>query len=253
MIRRKSRNSQKVIASGMTLNMSGIAPTNGKLGKVNRNLIYKRTNMKSKSYNLFQLGKIITGARISNTKSIKKISLGKYFKHFELNEKRENYEYNKNTPYSAILLSNKSFKDGTVRITTPGKYILTENIIFHPNEKNDFQPTREQVKSGQYPMGKDGAYHLGFFAAITIESNDVILDLNGKSIGQSKLHNLQQRFYANIEIANSPFIPKQGPASLSNKNNFKSPDNVVIMNGTLGLSSHHGIHGNSMRQISIQI
>ena len=60
-------------------------------------------------------------------------------------------------------------------------------------------------------MGINGAYHLGFFAAITVESDDVILDLNGKSLKQSKLHNLQQRFYSHIELASAPFIPKQGP------------------------------------------
>jgi hypothetical protein len=242
MINRKSRNSQRVVASKMMMNMAGIAPTNGKMGKVHRNLIYKRTN-KSKLYN-FQMKRI---TNISN-----KISLGKYNKPFEINEKKENFIFNKNTPYSTIFLSNDSFNEGTVRITVPGKYILTENIVFHPNSDNDFQPTNQQIKSGQYPMGIDGAYHLGFFAAIAIESDDVILDLNKKTIEQSKLHNLQQRFYANIELASSPFIPKQGPAPLSNKTNFKSPDNVIIMNGTLGLSSHHGIHGNSMRQIQIK-
>ena len=99
-------------------------------------------------------------------------------------------------------------------------------------------------------MGKDGAYHLGFFAAITIEADNVVLDLNGKTIRQSKLHNLQQRFYANIELASAPFIPKQGPASFGDT--VVSPTNVMIVGGTLGLSSHHGIHGNGMKNVVLR-
>ena len=131
----------------------------------------------------------------------------------ELSNKKENYTFNNNTAYSTIYLSQESFNKGTVRITKPGYYILKENIVFHPNPQNDFQPSLKSIQNGQYPVGKDGAYHLGFFAAITIETNDVVLDLNNFTIQQSKEHNLQQRFFSTIELANSPFIPKQGPSS----------------------------------------
>ena len=70
-------------------------------------------------------------------------------------------------------------------------------------------PTFEQIMSGLYPMGKGGAYHLGFFSAITIECSGVVLDLNGYTIQQTKKHNLHQRFSV-IELANAPFIPSQG-------------------------------------------
>ena len=102
--------------------------------------------------------------------------------------------------------------NGTVRITKPGIYVLNENIIFNPNENNDFFPRMDQLS--QYPMGNSGPFHLGFFAAITIESDNVILDLNGKTITQSSLHNIEQRFYAHIELASSPFIPNQGPGNI---------------------------------------
>ena len=36
---------------------------------------------------------------------------------------------------------------------------------------NDFMPTGQQIGSGQYPVGVAGAYHLGFFAAITVEAD----------------------------------------------------------------------------------
>ena len=151
------------------------------------------------------------------------------------------------TPYSIVYLKQSHFNYGTIRIRKPGLYILEEDIIFEPNKRNNFFPTRIQVTSGLYPMGTKGAYHLGFFAAITIEADNVILNLNGKTIKQSKLHNLQQRFYANIELASAPFIPKEGPANFGDT--VVKPTNVLIMNGTLGLSSHHGIHGNGMKNV----
>jgi len=164
----------------------------------------------------------------------------------------EEYSYNNNTPYACINLRQNNFTNGTVRITKPGIYILKENISFEPNSSNDFMPTGPQIASGQYPVGTQGAYHLGFFAAITIETTGVILDLNGKTIKQTTLHNLQQRFYANIEMASAPFIPAQGPATFSTPSNFKAGEKVLIKNGTLGSSSHHGIHGNTMKDIILQ-
>lgn len=41
----------------------------------------------------------------------------------------------------------------------------------------------------EYPMGP---YSLGFFAAITIESSDVVLDLNGKMLYSSNAMALRQ-------------------------------------------------------------
>jgi hypothetical protein len=42
-----------------------------------------------------------------------------------------------------------------------------EDIIFEPNKENHYMPYR-----------KDDAYILGFFSAITIECNNVIIDLH---------------------------------------------------------------------------
>ena len=47
---------------------------------------------------------------------------------------------------------------------------------------------------------------MGFFSAITVETDNVIIDLNGYVIQQSELHQLQQRFFAIIETAAAPFI-----------------------------------------------
>jgi hypothetical protein len=81
---------------------------------------------------------------------------------------------------SYYSLKNKDFEKGTYRIRTPGIYILTEDIVFHPNPENDCLPTKRQ--QNEYPITPGSPYTLGFFAAITIETHGVIIDLNGFEI-----------------------------------------------------------------------
>ena len=90
---------------------------------------------------------------------------------------------------------------------------------------------------------------LGFFAAIIIECSNVILDLNGHEIKMSPAFYLRQRFYSHIELGSAPFVPRVGPHDYIN---FISAQNVQIKNGTLGLTSHHGIHGNLAKNITIE-
>ena len=144
-----------------------------------------------------------------------------------------------------IPIYNNDLKYGSYIFTNPGLYQLKENIIFHPNPDNDFKPKKEQFE--KYPPHK--GYVLGFFAAFVFESEDVIFDLNGYTIECSIEFALKQRFFALIELASSPFIPKQGPANFGSDIIFVK--NCFIKNGTLGLTSHHGIHGNGMSNIYI--
>lgn len=198
-------------------------------------------------YNLPVFSSRLKTGRTNNQKN-----LLNEFEHYTYLPKYEEYAYNSNTPRALIRLRNSHFTNGTVRITKPGIYILQEDIVFEPNADHDFFPTYSQsILTKQFPMGTEGAYHLGFFAAITVETTGVILDLNSHTIKQSKLHNLQQRFYANIELASAPFIPAQGPATFSTNSNYVAANALLIRNGTLGLSSHHGIHGNAMSNIVI--
>lgn len=162
-----------------------------------------------------------------------------------------NQENNLNSQLPIIELNNDDFKNGTYRIQESGIYILKENITFKPCEDNDFMPYKEDIINKKYPVGIFGAYHLGFFSAITIECSNVILDLNGFSIEQSKKHNLLQRFYAHIELNSSPFKPKQGPHTFTDDDYFKIATDCCIINGKLDISSHHGIHGNSNRNICL--
>ena len=128
----------------------------------------------------------------------------------------------------------EDFKNGPLIIKEPGQYKLMENIVFEPNKHNNGKPTKEQLKN--LPM----EFNLGFFAGIIIGCDNVFLNLNNFSFQQSLLFSIQQTFYANIQIGSSPFIRKQGPGKFPDI--VKSPNNIVIMNGKLGLSSHHGIH-----------
>jgi subtilisin family serine protease/predicted esterase len=184
------------------------------------------------------------------------LELLSYFETIEKDSNVKKYIFNKEfvpsesvSKFNIYELNSEDFKHGTLRINKPGYYFLSENIDFHPNPDNEFMPTPEQIGNGTYPVGKGGAYHLGFFAAITIETSNVILDLNGFTIQQTKMHNLFQRFFSIIELANAPFIPSQGPHSFGD--NYKPAETALIMNGFLGSSSHHGIHGNLANNIII--
>ena len=130
---------------------------------------------------------------------------------------------------SIIKLTSASFASGTYRIRKPGYYRLEEDIVFDPPELN--KPLRN------YPFPP---YQLGFFSAITCECENIIIDLNGKVIRQSKKHALLQRFFAIIELSSQPFNKNMGPSNFGST--ITHANNCWIKNGYIGLSSHHGIH-----------
>jgi len=143
-----------------------------------------------------------------------------------------------------FYLRNEHFTNGTFIIKEEGTYILQENIIFKPNINNDYMPRESQLSFQPFVMG--------FFAAIAIATSNVVIDLNGKTLKQSKEHNLQQRFYSNICTFTSPFISGNGPSNFINDDDMFGINNVTIKNGFLGLSSHHGILGNENNNITIE-
>lgn len=97
---------------------------------------------------------------------------------------------------------------------------------------------------------------MGFFSALAIAASNVELDLNGYTIEQSQEHALLQRFFSVIELADSPFIDSAGPAEFIGDNPltaFRAASDVTITGpGTIGLSSHHGIHGNENKNVVIK-
>ena len=178
------------------------------------------------------------------------------------------------------IILQEHFSDGTLIIDTAGgNFKLYENIEFKPNPvgtlvtKADaglvppYDPTANDIIAldaslagrpllSQYDLDGSGqrydpaAFGLGFFSAIAIPADNVTLDLNGYTLEQSEEHALLQRFYANIELGSAPFIPGQGPHDFGSA--YDPAENVTILSGTLGLSSHHGIHGNSNENVTIQ-
>ena len=149
-----------------------------------------------------------------------------------LNKKQGEYK-------DIVYLSQKDFKEGSFIIKNPGSYFLTENIIFDPPKI----PPKKLLR-------KNPAFLLGFFAAIVIQTDNVILNLNNFKIKQSMKHYLNQRFYSHIELGSSPFIEKEGPHDFTK--NFIIAKNIIIENGFLGLSAHHGIHGNNCEDVLIR-
>lgn len=100
----------------------------------------------------------------------------------------------------------------------------------------------------------ENAFGLGFFSAIAIAAPNVELRLNGHSIEQSAGHALFQRYFAVIELASSPFIKSAGPAQFvgDDEECICASDLKILGPGVIGLSSHHGIHGNDNKNVEIR-
>jgi len=86
-------------------------------------------------------------------------------------------------------LYQKDFTDGTYRIVNPGKYIIEEDIIFsfkenydEPNGYGAWTPTVEEIDAYPGAGQSSDPYYLGFFAGITIETDNVILELNNMKL-----------------------------------------------------------------------
>lgn len=140
---------------------------------------------------------------------------------------------------TTIHLNQQDFDSGTYRIKTGGTYILDEDIKFDPI------PLLERPD-------KPGS---GWFAAITVETSDgVIIDLNHKKLEESQ-HFLDTNtftVFSNIELDNSPFCGMfYGTLGtvFNGDTEYVAANNVTIKNGTLGRSSHWGIHGNNNKNI----
>ena len=138
----------------------------------------------------------------------------------------------------AIALSQSDFDSGTYRITTPGYYYFAEDVEFNPS-------FAAETLRGDKP-------DTGWFAGITVETDNVVIDLNTKTFEASLDFIDTQSFkvFALIELSNSPF-PQNFAFTFTTVTTYIPANNVVVMNGTLGRSSHHGIHGNSNTNIFV--
>jgi len=126
-------------------------------------------------------------------------------------------------------------------------YELQENIVFDPAPWADYRASAVE------PYASIAAFRLDFFAAFAVSAVGVTLDLNGFEMRQSDAHCLAQRFFAVIELSDRPFIRGQGPADFSGSSTgvVGAARNFALLNGRIGRSSHHGVHGNNARGVLI--
>lgn len=168
----------------------------------------------------------------------------------------DNYSYQnqletqKKNENSVVLLKQKDFDRGQLRVHANCILKLGENIQFNPNKIDDWKPLQKQQSDFDTIYGGE-AFALDFFAAISLENTaNVIIDLNRYSLSQHTEHALQQRFISLIEISDQPFMPTEGPGNFGSS--LDKISNVFIENGKLGLTSHHCIHSNQSSNILIQ-
>jgi len=170
---------------------------------------------------------------------------------------------------NVVYLSNADFLYGTYRITEPGIYILTEDIVINFNAPSDAQRAADDFSPNSYDalywlphtdgtqdehyMGAstwNGPYQLGFFTGVTVETSNVVIDLNGFEIGMSDEFYLQQRFFSIFELAAKNFVAGQGPVDFGPYLNAAT--NVIIKNGVIGKATHHGVHANDASAVTLE-
>lgn len=147
-----------------------------------------------------------------------------------------------------IPLYQRDFANGTFLAETDDTcYKLAEDIVFDPAPWADYRASAVE------PYNRIAAFRFDFFAAFAVSADGVTLDLNGKTLLQGTEHFVEQRFFALVEIGDRPFLRGQGPGDFSGT----SPGDIVpatrftLMNGKLGRTSHHSVHGNNCKQVMI--
>lgn len=163
-----------------------------------------------------------------------------------------------------VELSASDFASGTLRVTQPCKLKLLGDVKFNPNRPTMLQtngvdtgidPSRTldwfplQSQSQYQSADVRLAYSLGFFAAIAIECEGVILDLNGYTISMHSEFALMQQFFSCVELGDQPFPFNSGPANFGS--DLRRAKKCWIKNGVLGYSSHQNLHGNDSQEVLV--
>ena len=131
--------------------------------------------------------------------------------------------------------------NGTIRLTQPGYYLLTGNYEFDP------------VDGGGRTDKSDV---LGWSAAISIESDDIILDLGGfcVSLSANYCNTNSARLGVCIQLGNGWANKSLGPSRAfgygPNYDEFVAPNNITICNGTVGRSQFAGINSSNSQNVS---
>lgn len=147
----------------------------------------------------------------------------------------------------AVELRNADFAHGTLIVRTSCLLLLAEDIQFGPNPIHDFTIRRPQ-QDAKYPL--HSGFQLGFFAAIAITGQRIVLDGQHHSLAQHPMHAILQRFYAHIELASSAFIVGEGPVQFGTS--IESARDIIICNTRFGRSSHFAVSGNGNGNVQLR-
>lgn len=166
-----------------------------------------------------------------------------------------------------IELSPSDFSEGTLRIKFPCKLKLTSNVQFNPNRGSflpdgkvdpartlDWFPSRSVASNtdstfGYFTGDVAQAYGIGFFAALAIEAEGVVVDLNSYTIAMHPEFAVMQQFFSCIELGDQPFPTNSGPFNFGS--DLRRAKKVWIKNGILGYSSHQNLHANDSQEILV--
>ena len=130
------------------------------------------------------------------------------------------------------------------------KYVQIGKYIYFPVNFEYLEGNNKYYKINPNFIG--GANARKQTAAIKIGSDNVIFDLNGYSISQSKRFACEQRVYSVIEINRLMFLNSGRGFQPGPKVEQPGITNVSIINGTIGRSSHFGIHGTNSSSIKME-
>eukprot|EP01084_Bolivina_argentea_P036369 67300_1 len=180
----------------------------------------------------------------------------KEYKEEWMNQKNSNDE-DTGSIDDVIEIYQSDVLEGTYRIKKSGTYKLMSDIEFdfnagdldNPNDGSSWWPRADQSSEYKGADSTRDEYFMGFFAGITIETKNVILDLNDNEIRMSRPFYYQQRFFSCIALKSVVFNLNQGPGIFGT--DPKYAQDVIVKNGKIGLSSHHGIHGQGNKGITI--
>lgn len=129
----------------------------------------------------------------------------------------------KNVPHR-IEVTQESFVSGPVFVDRPDCVVLLMEDVW--------------VNLNSVRAPEASPFHLGWFGAIIVRASRVYIDLQGHTIGMAVAYRNQQRFFAVIELCNTP-LPK-------GKGGFETEpmafDDIIVRNGRIESTSHHCIH-----------
>jgi hypothetical protein len=147
-----------------------------------------------------------------------------------------------------FTLDADDFAEGPCVIDTPGVYVLQSDVAFEV-----FVDPPSSSSSEASSTGDSDQFLAGHMSALQITCDNVVVDLNGHCLRQSLLHYFEQRFFAVVQLGTTMFRRGQGPGLVQRVegDRFRACANVAIINGTIGLSSHHGIIGNDNDNITL--